>query len=96
MFTCPPWMGEHHRAVTTGIYLMNAEPSEPQLDRVLLQLRIALANTLTVTDAIRDLQSKGNHLLPHLYTELATLQRAGRRARAVMRRYLPPDERSDE
>jgi hypothetical protein len=32
---------------------MNAEPTDRLLDRTLLQLRIALANVLTVTDAIR-------------------------------------------
>jgi hypothetical protein len=74
---------------------MNAEPITPELDRVLLQLRISLANALTVTDASRALRPRGDHLLPNLYTELRTLQRVVGRARAVMRRYLPPDERSD-
>ena len=74
---------------------MNAEPTMPELDRALLQLRITLANALTVTDAIRALRPRGDHLLPNLYTELRTLQRVVSRARAVMRRYLPPDKRSD-
>jgi hypothetical protein len=68
---------------------MNAEQTEPPLDRVLLQLRIALANALTVTDAIRAVRPQGDHLLPHLYTELRTLQRVEQRARAVLRRYIP-------
>jgi hypothetical protein len=38
---------------------MSAEPTEPQLDRALLQLRIVLANALTVTDAIRALRPGG-------------------------------------
>ena len=74
---------------------MNVEPTKPPLDRTLLQLRISLANTLTVTDMIRALRPGGDHLLPHLYAELQTLLRVERRARAVLRRYLPPDERSD-
>jgi hypothetical protein len=69
---------------------MNIEPTTPELDRALLQLRIALASTLTILDAIRTLQSRGHPLLPHLHHELQTLQRVERRARAVMRRYLPP------
>jgi hypothetical protein len=44
---------------------------------------------------IRALRPGGDHLLPHLYAELQTLLRVERRARAVLRRYLPPDERSD-
>jgi hypothetical protein len=75
---------------------MNAEPTELQLDRALLQLRITLANALTVTDAIRALRPRGDHLLPNLYTELRTLQRVARRARAVLRRYVPPETDSDE
>ncbi len=75
---------------------MNAEPTEPPLDRTLLQLRITLANALTVTDAIRALRPRGDHLLPHLYTELRTLLRVERRARAVLRRYIPPETDSDE
>ena len=74
---------------------MNAEPTMPELDRVLLQLRITLANALTVTDAIRALRPRGDYLMPNLYTELSTLQRVVGRARAVMRRYLPP-ERTDQ
>ena len=74
---------------------MNVEPTKPPLDRTLLQLRISLANTLTVTDMIRALRPGGDHLLPHLYAELQTLQRVVGRARAVLRRYLPPNERSD-
>ena len=74
---------------------MNVEPTKPPLDRTLLQLRISLANTLTVTDMIRVLRPGGDHLLPHLYAELQTLLRVERRARAVLRRYLPPNERSD-
>ena len=74
---------------------MNVEPTKPPLDRTLLQLRISLANTLTVTDMIRALRPGGDHLLPHLYAELQTLLRVERRARAVLRQYLPPDERSD-
>jgi hypothetical protein len=74
---------------------MNVEPTKPPLDRALLQLRISLANILTVTDMIRALRPGGDHLLPHLYAELQTLMRVERRARAVLRRYLPPDERSD-
>jgi hypothetical protein len=70
---------------------MNAEATKPQLDRALLQLRISLANTLTVTDMIRALRPGGDHLLPHLYAELRTLLRVERRARAVLRRYLPPE-----
>ncbi len=70
---------------------MNAEPTEPPLNRTLLQLRIALANALTVTDAIRHLGPKGDDLLPHLYTELATLHRVEQRTRTVLRRYLPPE-----
>jgi hypothetical protein len=70
---------------------MTAERPEPPLDRALLQLRISLANTLTVTDMIRALRPGGDHLLPHLYNELQTLQRVGGRARAVLRRYLPPE-----
>jgi hypothetical protein len=75
---------------------MNAEPTEPPLDRALLQLRITLANALTVTDAIRSLRPRGEHLLPNLYTELSTLQRVARRARAVLRRYVPPEPDSNE
>jgi hypothetical protein len=41
---------------------MNAEPITPELDRVLLQLRISLANALTVTDASRALLPRGDHL----------------------------------
>jgi hypothetical protein len=74
---------------------MSAEPTKPPLDRALLQLRISLANTLTVTDMIRALRPGGDHLLPHLYAELRTLLQVERRARAVLRRYLSPDERSD-
>jgi hypothetical protein len=74
---------------------MNAEQTEPPLDHALLQLRIVLANALTVTDAIRTLRPRGDHLMPSLYTELQTLQHVVQRARAVLRRYLPPDERSD-
>jgi hypothetical protein len=70
---------------------MNAEPITPELDRTLLQLRISLANALTVTDAIRALRPRGDHLMPNLYTELGTLQRVVGRARAVLRRYLPPE-----
>jgi hypothetical protein len=70
---------------------MTAERPEPPLDRALLQLRISLANTLIVTDMIRALRPGGDHLLPHLYNELQTLQRVGGRARAVLRRYLPPE-----
>ena len=69
---------------------MNTEPTEPPLDRTLLRLRIALANALTVTDAIRALRPKGDHLLPYLYTELQTLLHVERRARTVLRRYVPP------
>jgi hypothetical protein len=49
---------------------MNAEPTEPEIDRAL--------------------RPKGDHLLPTLYTELQTLQRVAGRARAVLRRYIPP------
>jgi hypothetical protein len=70
---------------------MNVGPTKPPLDRALLQLRISLANTLTVTDMIRALRPGGDHLLPHLYAELRTLLRVERRARAVLRRYLPPE-----
>ena len=70
---------------------MNAEPTEPPLDHALLQLRIVLANALTVTDAIRALRLRGDHLLPSLYTELSTLQHVVRHTRAVLRRYLPPE-----
>ena len=56
---------------------MTAERPEPPLDRALLQLRISLANTLIVTDMIRALRPGGDHLLPHLYNELQTLQRVG-------------------
>jgi hypothetical protein len=73
---------------------MNTEPTETELDRSLLQLRIALASTLTVLDVIRTLRPRGDALLPHLYTELQTLLRVERRARAVLRRYLPPPEGS--
>jgi hypothetical protein len=69
---------------------MNAEQTEPPLDHALLQLRITLANALTITDAIRAIRPKGDHLLPHLYTELRTLQRVVGHARAVLRRYIPP------
>ena len=69
---------------------MNTEPTEPQFDRALLQLRIALANALIVTDAIRALRPQGDHLLPYLYNELQTLLRVERHARAVLRRYIPP------
>jgi hypothetical protein len=75
---------------------MNAEQTKPPLDRTILQLRIALANALTVTDMIRALRPGGDHLLPHLYNELRTLQRVERRTRAVLRRYLPPETDSDE
>jgi hypothetical protein len=70
---------------------MNAEPTETALDHTLLQLRIALANALTVTDAIRALQPRSDHLLPNLYTELGTLQHVVQHVRAVLRRYLPPE-----
>jgi hypothetical protein len=70
---------------------MNAESTESPLDRALLDLRIALASSLTVLDVIRTLRPRGDPLLPHLYTELQTLQRVARRARAVLRRYLPPE-----
>ena len=70
---------------------MNAEPIKPPLDQALLQLRIVLANALTVADAIRALRPRGDHLLPNLYTELSTLQHVVRRTRAVLRRYLPPE-----
>jgi hypothetical protein len=70
---------------------MNAEPTKTELDRALLQLRISLANTLTVTDMIRTLRPGGDHLLPHLYSELQTLLRVERRARAMLRRYVPPE-----
>ena len=53
---------------------MNVEPTDRPLDRALLQLRTALANALTVTDATRTLRPRENHLLPNLYTELSTLQ----------------------
>ena len=75
---------------------MRAEPTEPPLDHAFFQLRIALANALTVTDAIRAIRPRGNHLLPHLYTELGTLQRVVKRARAVLRRYLPPEGSAHE
>jgi len=74
---------------------MNTEQTKPPLDRALLQLRIVLANALTVTDAICALRPRGDHLLPSLYTELQTLQRVVGRTRTVLRRYLPPEERSD-
>jgi hypothetical protein len=70
---------------------MNAESTKTELDRALLLLRISLANALTVTDMIRTLRPGGNHLLPHFYAELSTLQHIVRRARAVLRRYLPPE-----
>jgi hypothetical protein len=70
---------------------MNAEQIEPQLDLALLQLRIVLANALTVTDAIRALQPRGNHLLPNLYAELSRVQRVVAHTRAVLRRYSPPE-----
>jgi hypothetical protein len=70
---------------------MNTEPTETELDRILLQLRISLASTLTVLDVIRTLRPRGDALLPHLYTELLALMRVERRARAVLRRYLPPE-----
>jgi hypothetical protein len=73
---------------------MNTEPTTPPLDRALLQLRISLANTLTVTDMIRTLRPGGDHLLPHLYSELQTLLRVERRARAMLRRYITPPEGS--
>jgi len=75
---------------------MNAERPEPPLDRALLQLRISLANTLTVTDMIRTLRPGGDHLLPHLYSELQTLLRVERRARAMLRRYVAPETDSNE
>ena len=71
---------------------MNTEPTTPELDRALLQLRISLANALTVTDAIRALRPRGDYLLPNLYTELSTLQRTVQHARSMLRRYLPPEE----
>jgi len=71
---------------------MNTEPTETELDRALLQLRISLANTLTVTDMICTLRPGGDHLLPHLYSELQTLLRVERRARAMLRRYVTPGE----
>jgi hypothetical protein len=70
---------------------MNTEPTETELDQALLQLRISLANTLTVTDMIRTLRPGGDHLLPHLYNELQTLLRVERRARAMLRRYVTPE-----
>jgi hypothetical protein len=73
---------------------MNAEPTEPPLDQALLQLRIALASCLTILDVVRTLRPRGDALLPHLYSELGTAQQTVRRARAMLRRYLPP-ERSD-
>jgi hypothetical protein len=69
---------------------MNADPTDRPLDSALLQLRIALANALTVTDAIRALRPRDHHLLPNLYAELSTLQRVVGRARAVLRRHIPP------
>jgi hypothetical protein len=72
---------------------MNAEQTEPLLDLALLQLRIALANALTVTDAIRAFQPRGDRLVPILYTELRTLQRVLARSRRVLRRYIPPEGR---
>jgi hypothetical protein len=70
---------------------MNTEPSTPELDRILLDLRIALASTLTIVDVVRTLRPRGHALLPHLYGELQTLLRVERRARTVLRRYLPPE-----
>jgi hypothetical protein len=70
---------------------MNTEPTETELDRSLLQLRISLASTLTVLDVIRTRRPQGDALLPHLYAELLALMRVERRARAVLRRYLPPE-----
>jgi len=75
---------------------MNGEPTELPLDHALLQLRITLANALTVTDAIRSLRPGGNHLFPHLHTELQTLHRVARHARAVLRRYVPPEVDPEE
>lgn len=75
---------------------MNAEPTKTELDQALLQLRISLANALTVTDMIRTLRPGGDHLLPHLYAELQTLLRVERRARAMLRRYVRPETDSDE
>jgi hypothetical protein len=70
---------------------MNTEPTTPELDRALLQLRMTLANALTVTDAIRALRPRGDHLMPSLYSELGTLQRVVQHARSMLRRYLPPE-----
>jgi hypothetical protein len=70
---------------------MSAGSTETPLDHALLQRRISLANALTVADAIRALRPRGNHLMPNLYTELGTLPRVVGRARAVLRRYLPPE-----
>jgi hypothetical protein len=70
---------------------MNTEPTMPELDRILFQLRISLASMLTVLAVIRTLRPRGDALLPYLYTELETVQRAARWARAVLRRYLPPE-----
>jgi hypothetical protein len=75
---------------------VNAERPEPPLDRTLLQLRISLANTLTVTEMIRPLRPGGDHLLPHLYRAFQPLLRVERRARAILRRYVAPETDSDE
>jgi hypothetical protein len=70
---------------------MNTKPTETPLDRVLLDLRSALASTLTIVGVLRTLRPRGDALLPHLYGELQTLLRVERRARAVLRRYVPPE-----
>jgi hypothetical protein len=74
-----------------GYMVMNVEPTAGLLDRHLWELRDTFADTLIILDVIRDLGTRPEaaRLLPHLYVQLTTVQQVVRRARRVLRRYVP-------